>query len=197
MYQKLDDLMWAWDLPPYGEKNDDIGYDFILRLMQNPVSTKKSIRAMYLATVIKTLIDKGNVVTLLKKGGFYTTDDRLLTERSFRRYVKKIDHILRSHGEKQAGNFDSFHINRAADIYPDFSSVIKFTNYLGADSGWVFNRVLIHDVNMSDSIELLMHHYKDLLCNENVSQCEEPVVWFGKIAASVMNSEALRLGCGL
>jgi hypothetical protein len=197
MSEKIDSLIQAWGLPPYVDSSNYDGYDFALHLMEGPLYTNKAIRAVYLATIIKIMIEQGDIVSSLKKGGFHTTTSLGSTEEWFKSCVRTINLVLDSHGLIQSVNFNHLYIDAlAAADYTRFSFAVRFSNFLGSNLGWMFNGTLLHDLDIKDSIDKLVPYYEDLSWNIYGSQCENPLGWFAKVAISVMNSEALRLGCG-
>lgn len=199
MYKKIDDLIWSFTGSVDGStdeitKSHKGKYEFVLHMLENPTYVPRSIRAVYLATVIKELIKKGNVVDLLSSCG---TDLIMIGgDEAIKRAIKTIDFILNKHGDVTSMNFEFFTIHTPGKRHYIVPSVIKFVNLLGQDMGWMFNRILIHNINMKDEIDTFVPYYRSFICGDDSLSCEDSVVWFGKIAIDVLNSEARRLGCG-
>jgi hypothetical protein len=162
MFGKLDKLITDWIVMSNDKSfcnNEDESHSFIMFIVRHPTLLHRSIRAVYLATVIKELVDTLNIMDLFEQRAIISHGvGRQSSVERFRMGMDLIDNVITHHGvmsgvkiQTIVGAFPSYRNE-------DFLPVANFVFYLIRDLSWSFNRILTHDMSLINSIDALKGH---------------------------------------
>jgi hypothetical protein len=199
MLRKLNRLVSDWIMMSNDKtfcSNEEALHQFIMFILRHPTLLHRSIRAVYLATAIKELVDTLNIIELF--------DQRMIISHGvghqssveqFRIGMDLIDDVINHHGVisgVKVQTMGAFPRYRNEDFLP----VANFVYYLSRDLSWSFNRILTHDMSLISSTDVLKEHYVEMASREKLHLSPDVDGWLAKIAVRVLNSESQTARCG-